>query len=352
MASILSPRKLPVLSTLSRKLPTTRQFLFFFTVFLCIIFMGAIKSSGQNLGELARQEQLRKKSLPSHASHVYTNDDLVKPRILVPEDRSDTRLVPHPEVHPEIPPEPPARPSVQATPPQFISAPLARNSENRPESSHDSSLKPIQEAPLGDIARQYRERKLARQEQALRDIHPMQSIHVYNNEDMLRPVILTPEDHMLFEARRNITSPPAGQRASELSAQPLANDSTLPKISLGDLARAYQQWEMLPEPDEPSRFPFPSTMISLASPIPLIKPASQPPKPRHIVHSSQPRRINHQSSESRNATLQMVTVMRGDSLWKLARQYLGHGSRWRSLLAGNPSIKNADYLKIGTQIRI
>ena len=45
-----------------------------------------------------------------------------------------------------------------------------------------------------------------------------------------------------------------------------------------------------------------------------------------------------------------MTVKPGDSLWKLARQNLGKGPRWRDLLAVNPGIVDANNIAAGSQI--
>jgi nucleoid-associated protein YgaU len=45
-----------------------------------------------------------------------------------------------------------------------------------------------------------------------------------------------------------------------------------------------------------------------------------------------------------------VTVLPGDSLWKLAEQNLGRGSRWHELLAANPNIVDPNRLAAGTEI--
>ena len=45
-----------------------------------------------------------------------------------------------------------------------------------------------------------------------------------------------------------------------------------------------------------------------------------------------------------------VTVKRGDSLWKLAEQHLGHGLRWHDLLSANPGILDANRIVAGSQI--
>jgi nucleoid-associated protein YgaU len=43
-------------------------------------------------------------------------------------------------------------------------------------------------------------------------------------------------------------------------------------------------------------------------------------------------------------------VQPGDSLWKLAQQTLGRGSRWHELLAANPHIADPTHLAVGTEI--
>jgi nucleoid-associated protein YgaU len=45
-----------------------------------------------------------------------------------------------------------------------------------------------------------------------------------------------------------------------------------------------------------------------------------------------------------------LTVQPGDSLWKLAQQTLGRGSRWHELLAANPGIVDPTHLAAGTKI--
>jgi nucleoid-associated protein YgaU len=47
-----------------------------------------------------------------------------------------------------------------------------------------------------------------------------------------------------------------------------------------------------------------------------------------------------------------VRVERGDSLWKLAKFYLGSGTRWRELAALNPEVTNPDVIRTGERIRV
>jgi nucleoid-associated protein YgaU len=48
----------------------------------------------------------------------------------------------------------------------------------------------------------------------------------------------------------------------------------------------------------------------------------------------------------------MVTVRSGDTLWRIAEENLGHGSRWREVLAANPSIASPEALKAGMEINL
>jgi nucleoid-associated protein YgaU len=51
-----------------------------------------------------------------------------------------------------------------------------------------------------------------------------------------------------------------------------------------------------------------------------------------------------------SSPLHTIIVQPGDSLWKLAQQNLGRGSRWQELLAANPGIVDPTRLAAGTEI--
>jgi len=51
-----------------------------------------------------------------------------------------------------------------------------------------------------------------------------------------------------------------------------------------------------------------------------------------------------------SSSLHTVTVQPGDSLWKLAQQNLGRGSRWQEFLATNPGIVDPTRITAGTEI--
>lgn len=53
-----------------------------------LLLLCTITSFAQSLGDIARQERERKRTQPSRETHVYTNEDLERPQILVPEDQA------------------------------------------------------------------------------------------------------------------------------------------------------------------------------------------------------------------------------------------------------------------------
>ena len=57
-----------------------------------------------------------------------------------------------------------------------------------------------------------------------------------------------------------------------------------------------------------------------------------------------------QSTAVRTAPLRRVVVEKGDTLWTLARQHLGHANAWRCLASANPEVSDYTRLPIGTTL--
>jgi nucleoid-associated protein YgaU len=205
----------------------------------------------------------------------------------------------------------------------------------------------------------------ARQERARKENQPKPPKHVYTEEDLRRARILTPEDSERLLAKKKGQTLPAAEKPPEaIDAQ-----STPAQLPLGDIARQYRKQKQARQPQQSAEFHLPFSNPPLAVPIrPLPPPHPHPPSnrkdpflrpplPRPSISVSVPSLIapsrplvpmSHPSS----SMLHSITVQRGDSLWKLAQQNLGKGSRWRELLAVNPGIENPHKIEAGIQINI
>jgi hypothetical protein len=307
-------------------------------LFVCIVFAGAEKSSGQDLGALAREEQARKAAQPARAVHVYTNDDLARPHILLPEQSVDLAAVRRklPPSLAQLPPAAEPEPDVQA---QGIS--------------------------LGEIARKTREEKLARQLQPLQSVHLASLPHVYTNDDMARPKILTPEDDARYlTALKKPVQIPAQLIVPEVvsaetekgpaAPEALHVEPAVSETPLGDIARAAYQELHPPEPvyivrgPARSRYAWRRKLVAFRT----RRPAQSSTGFFPAADAPERRRVSAQSIAQTAHGNNTLTVRAGDSLWKLAREHLGRGLRWQELLQANPWIKNPNRLQIGMQIRI
>jgi nucleoid-associated protein YgaU len=188
--------------------------------------------------------------------------------------------------------------------------------------------------------------EVARQESARKQSRPAPSVHVYTNEDMQRPQILLPEDQARFQASRESAKPTLAQQDEIPVATPKPAE-----IPLGDVARYYRLQMQLRQGQPLSDLPGISSNAPLAAPVappppstPVPVPAVRPPEPTF-----------HRAAPAREPVLRAagdVRVVRGDSLWKLAKRHLGSGTRWRQLAALNPQLTNPDLIRVGEWIRL
>jgi len=203
----------------------------------------------------------------------------------------------------------------------------------------------------------------ARQERARKENQQKPPKHVYTEEDLRRARILTPEDSERLQAKKKGQTLPAAEKPPEaIDAQ-----SAPAQLPLGDIARQYRKQKQTRQPQQSAEFHLPFSNPPLAAPIrpspplhppsnrkdpflrPLLhRPSISVPAPALIAPSRPSVPMSHPSSPIVHA----VTVQRGDSLWKLALQNLGRGSRWRELLALNPGIEDPHKIEAGAQIYI
>jgi nucleoid-associated protein YgaU len=236
----------------------------------------------------------------------------------------------------------------------------------------------------------------AKQERARKEAQQKKSKHVYTEEDLKRAQILTPEDRAQIEAKK---VQPAGD-AEQKSEDALDAKSLSPDVPLGDVARRFRRLKELqklqqsaefhlpfadapvlasPKPMQPlkphsfkpvapvaprfapyqppvKRSPFARPKVFTAAPPILAQPhppavrlvPAQPPTP--VAPAITPVNPAPPSVAKPVVVPNVVTVKRGDSLWKLAEQHLGRGLRWHDLVSANPGILDPNHIVAGSQI--
>lgn len=227
----------------------------------------------------------------------------------------------------------------------------------------------------------------ARQERARKQKEAKRSKHVYTDEDLKRSQILTEEDRERMEASRNNAAPAPAENAQARPADP----SQPAQLSLGEIARQYRRQKQARQAEESARLKYemktPSSLASPAPPnAPLAPPVVSKPAPRPAPRATPAAPFKLRSPFERpplrpevplravrpalapepsrrpapqpvqpsvtpsSRPFQRITVQSGDSLWRLAKQNLGRGSRWPELLALNPRILDPNHIGAGTQI--
>lgn len=315
-----------------------------FTILLCsCLLFGAshCRAQGtQDAAEAARQERARREQ-SQRQKHVYTEDDLSRAKILTPEDEARFTALRHSQTAP---------------------------TGETPQPSLDASVE-VPQLPLGDIARRYRNAKLA--------LQPPTAFHLpFDEPTFAAPIVslpnvapprpsFSPAHPNLAPARPSVAVAPAITSAAPLRridpfarrSVPVAPSSV---VHIAPAAPAAQPRfsHPAPSPELPQpgvsqkiaapRFAAPkfSPLAAESSPAPAAVTPSPTPQPNvaaAIVPPSQPLASSY-------STARTVTVQPGDSLWKLAQQTLGRGSRWHELIAANPGIVDPTRLTAGTKI--
>jgi len=298
-----------------------------FAILLCsCLFAGAAQcraQASQDVAEAARQERARKDA--KKQKHVYTDEDLHRAKILTPEDEALAE----------------ARGKQQPAPVEEQSqAPMDADGQ-------------IGQLPLGDIARRYRNAKLAAQapdpfhlpfdepvfaapvlpipaaeapRPAFSPAHP-NPVPAHRNAvvapSLSRPAPVRRVDP--FTPRLAPPAPPSVTRIAPAVPQLKVAAPIAPPVTVHAIAPAIAPSASIPNTDRPIAPSTPKTSLP-ASVAPLVA-AAKPPLALHTV-----------------------TVQPGDSLWKLAQQNLGRGSRWQELLAANPGIVDPRRIAAGTEI--
>jgi nucleoid-associated protein YgaU len=143
-------------------------------------------------------------------------------------------------------------------------------------------------------------------------------------------------------------------------------------LPLSDIARRYREAvnvvasvgkeERHPVPSNPSRpvtvraraYPAssdatPHLSVAPTSPAPaaISKPAMGSPAFGRPETTDTAKPVRKETAESSR-----VQVRRGDTLWNLAKKYVGRGEDWPLLAANNPQVTEPEHLLVGTWLRV
>lgn len=266
---------------------------------ICVLALCAAPGFAQSLGEVARQERARKQSQPARPSHVYTNEDMTRPQILLPEDQTRFQA---------------AREETKPT--------LAQPADKVPLISPR-----LDEIPLGDVARHYRLQKQLQQGQQLSDLPGLGSA-----TPLAAPIISEPPSVSV--------PPPAADPLKRSSLRGLAptEDRAIEGAGGVRVARGDSLWRL-------AKRHLGSGMKwrQLAA----LNPQLTDP---HIIRVGEWIRLPLASSASQVAKL--VRVHKGDTLWKLARVELGTGLAWECIAEANPHLQNVNLIYPGQPLAI
>lgn len=334
-----------------------------FAILICsCLFAGAAQCRGrvpQDVAEAARQERARKDA--KKPKHVYTDEDLRRERILTPEDQAelDARRKAQPTITPA-----PAEPALDA------------NAE-------------MPQLPLGDIARRYRNAKLAAQ--AANPFHLPFDEPVFADPAISAPEVAAPRPNFAPAHPNFVPARPQTEVAPALSAPApesgLAPSAAVPRVARpagsylashpnlapaqpGQLAapslsnraavRRVDPFAKRFAPTAPAAISHADTVVAqpkadaatVAAPKSSVRVEVAPAAPRSsgVAPVVAPSNVAASMEAKGNMSRRTVTVRPGDSLWKLAQENLGRGARWQELLAVNPGIEDPARIAAGTEI--
>jgi LysM repeat protein len=234
---------------------------------------------------------------------------------------------------------------------------------------------------LGDIARH---------ERARIDVRRWYSQHVFTNEDLQQQKIVPPEVRGAVAHGGNQMAPELGVASinenSTAVAPELLNLSGAVKwpegTALGDIAQYYRvktelqtgdipaplvEASVVPEqqPTEKQPTPVPAKRILAATTVAVpakrrkvvvepVEAVSFQLKPTARILASTGSSVVPPAAQNRAATQQnnRIRVKANDTLWRIAKQYLGSGYEWTKIVAANPGLIDAKRVRAGQWLRL
>jgi len=304
---------------------------------LVLCSVAACSVRAQDVAEAARQEKARKAAAAAQqksGKHVYSNDDLKRAKILTPEAQARIEAR---KKDPAAPASNQPAPSLDAT-----------NSNAAPAES------------LGEVARRFRREKTARESEQALKTSPRSGFPMNLSQPSLAtpaPVRVPPVSVAAPSLKPNrpfVLATPSGRRdpfsrPSRIQPPPPAVSSApslSPRASIS-----------IPTTADPVVGPKKSAPIAAVPSRPsqtiapkVIAPRSIAPVPMTIAPRLAPTLPTPSASKTIApiASSTNITIQRGDSLWKLARQHLGKGARWPEFLAANPRLVEPNRIQPGS----
>lgn len=353
---------------------TTRRLSASIAVALSILLFTAVPASAQTLADAARRERERKKT--AHHLHVYTNEDLAKPRILVPGDEARAgRMGSDPAEAVSVAPGPVIDSATGTAADAAVlraSTPAAVSPKDRKEAASNV----IAGTPNVQVIDSYSGSgpmvmppELAATKPSF-PADPNGAGPLFTPKGQVAlPTVNLPQVTLdayplfdVFAAPSTINFPgaaeglPTSVRAPFLDrapAAPVVSDAAKLPPAIGAAA----SHPLLAIPSEPAAVtPRPAAAIESEAPAmpALAAPIGIPPAgaPLDIPVAPAPRADNPIQLPARTLESSTVTVRRGDSLWKLAARFLGDGQRWRELAKINPQVADPSLIHPGDPIHL
>jgi hypothetical protein len=347
--------------------PATRPWCETRRVLLCgalVLLFSATFTRGQDVAEAARQEEARKASQPKASSHVYTEEDLRQQKILTPEDHARAE----------------AKKKLRQPAP----------SEQNAERLHlDAGPEP---ESLGEVARRYRREQAARAaEQAeKKEFTPFpyqvrQDILALPNLGIAPPVDRAPRLNLrertpplpLLAPQTLPGGPVSRSRISPFQPRPFVAASNVPRASAAVAPAADERTpSVLPSPPHaaPANPDFSPDRAGLqrvqvqrgqswwklaqlylgngARWQELRRLNAKQLGPSELLELGSIVVVPGKAKRTETAPQRSIKVRKGDTLWALAREHLGHGSAWTCLAQANPEMKNYMHMRIGEQLQL
>jgi len=281
-------------------------------------------AQAQDVAEAARQERARKVEQKKPSKHVYTDEDLKRDKILIPEDQA----------------------RVEARKKQQGTEPAEQNAQSRPDNAA-----PQQES-LGEVARRYRREKAARESEEVRKKKFSPFPYKIPDASLATPKIEVaprsePKPPLVSREKNapNVLAPPRastngnGVRPRISPFQPRPHVVTHPPVRVAPSAPTVSPTIRVQPANPPA---LPSVNVAPVMPsVPPVIPRNVQPVPVAPTRVAEP------------AGLRRVEVQRGDCWWKLSERFLGSGARWPELRSLNPEVSGPpELLRMGRAVLV